>query len=732
LYTVIQESTDNQGQLVYGNNTPGPMGPALRDEIPEVEESCRVSHSQPLAFKYMDKQEGMENGIYADPELLTMFSFQLIKGSTVYALDNPNKIILSQSMAARYFNGEDPIGKAITVNDGFNTFDLQVSGILEDVPANSSLQFDYIIPFEKYLQINQWAENWGSSSFRTIVQLNRRASLAEVNSKIEPFFTDHHDVVRSKLFLQHFSDLYLYGNLKPGRIPGGRITYVRLFTWIGVFILLIACINFMNLATARAGIRIKEVGVRKVIGAGRSNLVSQFMTEAILLAVISASCAILLAIILLPAFNQLTGKVLQIPLSDIRFICYVSALAIFTGLISGSYPALFLSAFKPILTLKGQLSKSFGEAVFRKALVVFQFTLSIALVIATLVVYHQIQYIKNKNMGMDRENVIFLNASSDITLSQEPFSSELKNCPGVKEVTFTSNRPSEVYNTTGDPVWEGMKEGAGLDFRFLWTGHDFIKTMDMELISGRDFSREVSLDTLNYILNETAVEMMNLEEPLGKSFDFWGRKGEIIGVVKDFHYSSMHEKIDPFVILLWPENTSYALVKTMPGETKEALASLKSVYKQFVPDYPFEYSFLDDGFERVYKSEVLIGRLANYFTVIVIFISCLGLFGLATFTAERRTKEIGVRKVLGASVTQVVGLISRDFIILVILAMVLASPIAWYLMKGWLQNFYYRISLEPWIFAAAGMTSMGIALLTVSYQAIKAGLANPVDSLRNE
>ncbi|GJM28954.1 MAG: ABC transporter permease [Cyclobacteriaceae bacterium] len=732
LYTVIQESTDNQGKLIYGNNTPGPMGPALKEEIPEIEAIFRMTYPQPLAVMYKDQQEGMENGIFADPELLSLLSFKLVEGSAGSALSNPNNIVLSESMASRYFHQEDPIGKAITISDGFNTFGLQVTGVLEDTPGNSSLQFDYIIPFEKFLEANEWAENWGSSSFITIIQLNAQASLAAVDQKVEPFFTQHHGINTSKLFLQSFQDRYLYGDIKPGRVPAGRITYVQLFTWVGIFILLIACINFMNLATARAGIRTREVGVRKVIGANRSSLVSQFMTEAILLSMISATVAVLLAKLLIPSFNQLTGKVLEITLLDIRFVGSVLALALITGSISGSYPAFFLSAFQPVRTLKGQLTKNFKEALFRKVLVVFQFTLSVALVIATVVIYYQIHYIKNKNLGMDRENIIFLSASSDITLNQEPFSNELMNLPGIQQVTFTNGRPSEVYSTTHDPIWEGMKEGENLGFRFMWTGHDFIKTMDMELVSGRDFSREISLDTLNYILNETAVEMMGLDDPLGKSLDFWGRKGEIIGVVKDFHYNSMHEKIDPFIILLWPENTSYAMVKTQPGKTQEALASLQTVYKKFVPDYPFEYSFLDDDFERVYKSELLIGRLANYFTVMVILISCLGLFGLASFTAERRAKEIGVRKVLGASLSQVVGLISKDFLPLVILALLLASPFAWYLMNGWLNDFYYKIDLKPWIFLAAGLVSVIIALLTVSYQAIKAGLANPVDALRSE
>ncbi len=732
LYMVIQESADNQGQLVYGTNTPGPMGPALKDEIPEIVESCRVSYPQSMAVIGKDNQLAMEKGICADPVFFSQFSFPLLSGVPEKVLDDPNGVVISQSLASKYFQQDNPIGKPITISDGFNQLELMVTGVMEDVPANSSLKFEYVLSFEKLLEIYEWANNWGSSSFMAVVQVSPEADLDELNRKIEPFFTEHHQISGSNLFLQPYGDRYLYGDIKAGRIPGGRITYVRLFTWVGIFILLIACINFMNLATARAGIRIREVGVRKVIGAARGNLILQFMTEALLLALLSTIAGLLVAKLLLPTFNQLTGKVLGIPWLNARFMFSLLFLALITGMLSGSYPSLFLSAFKPVNTLKGKLTKSFGEVVFRKILVVFQFTLSVALVIATLVIYYQIHYIKNRNLGMDRENVILMNISSEIIESQETFANLLRAKPGIQQVTFTNGNPSQVYGTTHDPIWEGMPEGGNLGFRFMWTGHDFINTMGIELVSGRDFSRDVSLDTLNYILNETAVEMMNLDDPLGKSLDFWGRKGEIIGVVKDFHYNSMYEKIDPFIILLWPENTSYLMVKTLPGQTQEALASLEEFYKQHIPSYPFEYSFLDDDFEQVYKSELMIGKLANYFTVVVILISCLGLFGLAAFTAERKTKEIGIRKVLGASLTQVVSLISKDFMPLVIIALILASPVAWYLMDGWLEEFYYKVALKPWIFLVAGTVSIIIALVTVSYQAIRAGLANPVDALKNE
>lgn len=333
---------------------------------------------------------------------------------------------------------------------------------------------------------------------------------------------------------------------------------------------------------------------------------------------------------------------------------------------------------------------------------------------------------------MDRENVIFLNASPEIFGAQETFVNELKKLPGISEVSFTSGRPSQVYNNTRDPSWEGMKDGENLGFEFLFTGYDFIKTMGIKIVAGRDFSREISSDTLNYLLNQTAVEMMNLEDPLGKQFVSFGRKGQIIGIVEDFHYRSLHDKIDPFVIFLWPENTGNIMAKSLPGQTTQALSSLRDVYQKFAPHYPFDYSFLDEDFERDYKSEMLIGKLANYFTVVVIFISCLGLFGLVSFTAERKTREIGIRKVLGASVTQLVGLISRDFIPLVLIALVLAAPITWFLMDLWLHDFYYKIALEPWIFTTAAIAMVVIASITVSYQAIKAGMANPVDSLRSE
>ncbi len=732
LYAVIQESSNNQGVLTYGHNTPGPMGPALKEEIPEIENYCRISNPQTLAFRYSDGHKGMENGIWADELFFDLLSFNLLQGSTRDVLSDPNQIVISESFAARYFNGEDPLGKVVTVSDGYNTFDSKVSGILQDTPASSSLQFDYVIPFSKFLLIHEWAQNWGSSTFNCIVQLTPEANLSRVNEKIEPFFTEHHEVVKSKMFLQPFTDRYLYGNLKPGRIPGGRITYVRLFTFIGLFILLIACINFMNLATARAGIRTKEIGVRKVVGAHRKSLIAQFMTEAMLLALLSAGGALLVAGLLLPAFSQIADKTLTLPLAAPNFLGALFITIAITGFVSGSYPALFLSAFKPVRSLKGQAVKNSGEVLFRKVLVVFQFTMSAALVIATLVIYYQIHYIKNTNLGMDRENVIFLSISPKIFNLQEAFANEIKALPGIAEVSYANDRPSRVYANTRDPIWEGRQEGESLGFEFLFTGHNFVNTMGLKIKEGRDFSRDIGTDTLNYILNETAVEMMNLEDPLGKEFDFWGRKGEIIGVVEDFHYRSLHDKIDPFVILLWPENTGQLLVKTLPGETSHALAGLKDVFNKFSPEYPFDYSFLDDDFERDYKSEMLIGKLANYFTAIVIFISCLGLFGLVSFTAERKTKEIGIRKVLGANLAQLVGLITKEFMPLVTIALIVAVPIAWYLMKQWLQDFYYRISLEPWIFMVAGVISVAIAMGTISYQSIKAGLANPVDALKNE
>ena len=595
LFAVIQEGANNQGQTTYGDNTPGPMGPALEQEIPEVENYCRITYPQTMAFRFQERLNGMESGVWADQSFFELLSFSLIQGNASEVLNDPAQMVISESMAARYFPDEDPLGKVMTISDGFNTFDMKISGVTAGSAQNSSLRFDYVLPFSKYLQIHQWAENWGSSSFRCIVQLNPQTDVASLNEKIEPFFTQHHEIVNSKMFLQPFPDRYLYGNLKPGRIPAGRITYVRLFTFIGIFILLIACFNFMNLATARAGIRTKEVGVRKVIGALRGTLIAQFMTEALLLAFLSGSCAVLLAGLLLPVFNQITGKMLTFPFAEFEFTGVLVLLIALTGLISGSYPALFLSAFKPIRTLKGQLNKNSGEAVFRKMLVVFQFTLSAALVIATMVIYYQVHYIKNRNLGMDRENVIFLSASPEIYNAQEAFTNEIKAMPGINEISFTNDRPSRVYANTHDPIWEGKKDGDDLGFEFLFTGYGFVNTLGLSIVQGRDFSKDFSSDTLNYILNETAVEMMNLKDPIGKEFDFWGRKGEVIGIVEDFHYRSLHDKIDPFVILLWPENTGSILVKSLPGQTDQALASLKEVFQKFAPNYPMDYSVFRPG-----------------------------------------------------------------------------------------------------------------------------------------
>jgi hypothetical protein len=602
---------------------------------------------------------------------------------------------------------------------------------MQDVPRHSSLAFDFVVPMAFLEQRADWTKTWGNYSFHTYVALRPDASRQRVEAKLKNFLGRQNKGVKDELFLHPLTEIYLHSRFENGRPAGGRIEYVRLFSGVAAFLLLIACINYMNLATARSARRAKEVGVRKVVGGSRALLTGQFMGEAVLMALLAVGFSVLLVNLLLPAFSTLTGKHIELTYGP-SFLLTLLGIALLTGLVAGSYPALFLSGLNPVRVLKGTPKFGAGALFFRKGLVVFQFALSILLIVGTLLVYRQIQYAKNKNLGLDRENVITLAVEGDLARHLEAFEQEVKRLPGVRAVTSASDNPTAVTGFSADLDWPGKNAGAAVEVAGLRVGYDFLRTMGISLKEGRDFSRQFAGDSSNYILNEAAVRAMGLKAPLGQEMKFWQGKGKVVGVVKDFHLTSLHETIRPLVIVLTPKYNSLLLVKTQRGRTPLALAGLQQAYRKYNPSYPFEYHFLDETFERQYKSETLVGELAKYFAVLAVFISCLGLFGLAAFTAEQRTKEIGVRKILGASVTALVALLSKEFIKLVGIAFLLASPVAWYAMNQWLQKFAYREEIAWWIFVLAGGLAVLIAVLTVSFQSLRAALANPVKSLRNE
>ncbi|GAB3774200.1 ABC transporter permease [Spirosoma horti] len=734
----IYERQHFDGKVYASYFTQGLLADELKRTIPEVQYAAAMESNYPTTFSVGEKIIKME-GTFAGADFFTMFSYPFLQGTAATALRSPGGIAISRKMAEAFFgSSEKAIGQSIRAE---NKVDLLVTAVFENLPANSSQQFDFLRTWADFEKDNDWAKTWTSTDPMTYVQLRtermgKPIDQARVDAKIKDFIYRYVPKTKGLLVeigLQPYPEKYLHSNFKDGYLDGGRIEYVRLFSIVAVFILLIACINFMNLATARSAKRAKEVGVRKVVGAGRSALMGQFVGEAVLLTFFSIIIAVVVVALLLPAFNTLTGKMLALPINSPAFWATLLGLLLLTGFVAGSYPALFLSSLNPIRVLKGSLRFSAGAAFFRQGLVVFQFGLSIMLIVGTIVIYRQMNYVQTKNLGYNRENLLYIPVEGDLPQKYDLFKEEISGLPGILTVSRMRESPTALGHHVDDIGWTGKDPNLRTTFANTAVGYDFVKTLKLTLKDGRDFSKDFGTDTLGFLINETALAKIGYKNPIGKPLDWGGNKGHIIGVLKDFHFNSMRQAIEPLIIRLdrrpqW----GTILVRAEAGKTQEAIASLEKVCKELNPLTPFTYQFSDQEYAKLYRSEQVVSQLATYFAILAIFISCLGLFGLAAFTAEQRTKEIGVRKVLGASVTSVVALLSRDFLKLVLIAIVLASPLAWYAMNQWLESFMYKIDLSWWMFALAGLLAVGIALLTVSFQSIKAALMNPVKSLRSE
>jgi putative ABC transport system permease protein len=731
LYQVYTRQS-NGGKVDGGYLTQGPLAEALKKEVPEVEYASGLQYYPPVAFQANDKIVKMTGG-YAGADFLRMFSYPLLQGSKEASLNKPGTIAISRHMAELFFGSpEKALGQNIRYED---TTNLSVSAVY-DVPAHSSQQFDFLRTWDDFTNTNAWAKTWGSFSPTTYIQLRARADRDKVAAKIKEFIYNYQPRNKEsymELGLQRYSEKYLHSTFEDGRPAGGRIAYVRLFTLLAIFILLIACINFMNLATAYSAKRAKEVGVRKVVGARRSVLIFQFIGEALLLAFIATIIAMLIVVLLIPAFNQLSGKQLVVPFSHPAFWAILAGLLLLTGFVAGSYPALFLSSLNPTRVLKGSLKFSNGATYFRKGLVVFQFTLSIVLIVGMMVIYRQMDYIQTKNLGYDRQNLLYIPIEGELITRYQAFKDQAGNLPGVLAISKMKESPTVIEHHKGGINWSGKDPSDDASFADAAVGYDFVKTMHLQLLDGRDFSRDFGNDSGSYILNETAVKRIGYTNPVGLPFTLGNVQGKIIGVLKDFHFNSMHDAIEPLVIRL-DERPKWGsvLVRTETGKTKAVLAGLEGICKAMNPNFPFTYQFSDQEYTKLYKSEQMVSQLCNYFAGLAIFISCLGLFGLAMFTAGQRTKEIGVRKVLGASEANIFVLLSASFLQPVAVGMFIAFPLAWFLMGQWLQHFAYKIDLEWWIFGLAGLVTICIALLTVSFQSIRAALMNPIKSLKSE
>jgi len=733
LYSVYERQT-HDGVVKAFHGTPGVLADEMKRVMPDVEYATNYAWNDLATFEANNKIN-KEDGNYAGPDFFKMFSYPLLQGSVATVLQSPLDIAISKKMAADFFGSPaDAMGKTIRYK---NSKEFKITAVFDDVPAISSARFDYIINWQAYAEDNAWTKEWNNSGPPCYIMLRQGTDAKAFEKNIERFLDKYNKEQTpndyTRLGIQRYGEIYLHSNFKNGELSGGRIQYVQLFSIVAVFILLIACINFMNLTTARSLKRAKEIGVRKVVGALRSSLIRQFIGEALLVVTLAVFVALFIVILVLPQFNQLTQKHIALPVNREYFWLSIAGLIVVTGFISGSYPALYLSSFNPVRVLKGSLKFTSSALWFRKGLVVFQFSLSIILIVATIVISKQVSYVQSANIGYDRENLIYIPLEGGLATKYALFKSQALNMPGIKQVSDMSQSPTQIVNGTGGVDWDGKDPASGIEFTHAAVGYDFMSTLHMQMIQGRDFSKNFATDSVGYIINETALKITGYKNPIGKRFTQWGNKGSIIGVVKDFHFSSMHTAINPLVLRL-DKNLSYgtALVRTAPGKTKQALASLEEICKNLNPKFPFTYKFSDDEYAKLYSSEQVVGQLSNYFAFLAIFISCLGLLGLVMFTAQQRTKEFGIRKVLGASARSLFNLLSKEFLQLVLVAMLIATPIAWFAMNSWLQDYVYRISISWWVFAVAGVSAMCIALITISFQAIKAALSKPVKSLRSE
>lgn len=726
----VEEDQHYTGRIFHVTVTPYPLGPALVEEIPEIIDAARYVWAGGQLLRY-GENAFFENNIRAvDPSFLNMFSFPLKSGSVENVLNDPHSLVITEAIAEKYFGREEALGKVINVN---NTHSFTVTGILADIPDNSSLQFNILIPYLFLEKSGRTSTHFGSNSIQTFVQLDETASRQAADEKIFGFIRTRVPESKTDLMLKDFTRMHLHSYWGYNK-NAGAVQYVTMFSVIAFFVLLIACINFMNLATARSAGRAKEVGLRKVVGAFRSHLVRQFYGESLMFAFIALGLALIIVTLILPAFGTLTQKSLGWSVAGRgELLIGLVAITLLTGLIAGSYPALLLSSFQPIKVLKGSFKTGRAGARFRKILVVVQFSLSVLLIIGTTVVYRQMNFMKSKNIGWDREHVVYTSLRGGLQQNYEALKTEMAKDSSVLNVTGTEQLPTNIGSNSSNADWDGKDPDFTTLIGYCSVDFDYIETLRIEMMQGRAFSREYPSDEGKaWVVNEETANLMEKESVIGERFDFQGVKGTIIGVMKNFHYQSVRTNIEPLALIVAPQQVNYLMLRLAPGDVTAGMNAIERVWKRVVPNYPFEISFLDDIFDDMYRSEERMVGLLKYFAGLAILIACLGLFGLANFMAEQRTKEIGIRKVLGASVPGITGLLCRDFLFLVLAANVLAWPAAFFLMNGWLRSYAYRVELSLWIFVGAMMAAVLVAVASVGYQAVRAASANPASSLKYE
>jgi len=736
IFRITDKTSDQEYAVV-----PPSLAYAIQTQIPAIKNATRVISVQKMITVGTNKFDE-KNIYYADSNFLQIFNYPLLSGNVATALSSPNSVVLTEKTAKKYFGSADAAtGKTIYIDNDIKGSNLLVTGILKNIPSNSHLQPDMLIPMAQYDKANNPIHGWTNFDVYVYFQLKdavapTASNLSNINKQVNEIYKQNNREFPASFTAQALTDIHLHSHYLAD-VPGqGSYEYVKIFALAAIFIIIIACINFMNLATAVSGQRAKEVGLRKTVGALRPQLIAQFISESLLLSFISLLLAILIVYLMLPLFNQLASKSISFNPFDANIFISLISVAVVTGLLSGSYPAFFLSSFNPVKALKGSKILRSNKSFLRNGLVVFQFSISVVLIVTTLVIYKQLQFIQNRDIGFNKENLLYMKMPEvgDLMNNKDAMRATLGEYPDITNYTFTDQLPTNLGNSS-QLTWHGMNPGTQVMANRLRVDENFVKTFGMQMAAGRFFSKDFGDNGTGYVVNETALKAMglNTKNAIGKiiSISLEDKEAPIIGVVKDFNFKPVQEPIEPLVMKT-NFGGGYVVMRTTPASIRKVIGTLQKSFHNVYGDYPFSYGFVSDDLSKLYITEQRMEKLFNVFSILSIVISCLGLFGLATFAAQQRIKEIGIRKVLGASEAGIATLLSKDFIQLVLISFVIAFPVAWWAMNKWLQSFAYRINISWWVFAVAGLAALLIALLTVSFQAIKAAIANPVKSLRTE
>jgi len=716
----INKKYTMKGETNINRSTPHPLRNTLQDEIPEVTKSVHFTNSSCI-LKYEDKVFRERDNFYASPNIFNMFTFEFVRGTAEEALKDENSIAISQALTQKYFGDEDPVGKTFSLN---NRDEVTVSAVFKDMPIYTNYRFESIQHINKVSHEDD-LDNWYSHWLETFVLLGESADFEAVQSKVDGIFKVHLEE-QSGAVLQSLKNIHLYS------VEGNPTAqkYIYIFGSVAILILIIACINFINLATAQATKRAREVGVRKIAGAQKRSLIFQFIGESIVYTILAFLFSMLLVELGLPIFEQLAGRSISLDLLNLKTILAGIGGIIFLGIISGSYPAMILSSYSPVNIFKAKLGKGGKGVTLRTIIVIIQFTLAVSLLIGTGVIYSQLQYMQKKDLGFDKENLLVLRFNQDLEEKFETFSNLTDQIPGILSMTRSSSTPNEVWNIMRGMSWEGNTNDEGSAFAFISADQDFVETVDLEIVQGRNFSKDLKSDENAILINEKSLEMMGVTNPIGLKMEEDGY--EIIGVVKDFNSLPLSYEIEPLLITYMPDFFNRIIIKLSGDNTVETIAQLKKVWLEICPAFPFEYRFLDESFQYTYEAEIKAGLQFRIFAGLGIFIACLGLFGLASFLTEQKKLEIGVRKVMGSSSSGIIWQLSKQFVLWVLIANTIAWPLAWYVMKSWLNGFEYRTSTNPMIFIFAGVVSLAIALVTISLKIWKAANTNPAKILKYE